>query len=243
MAKAKGFQFKQFFVAHDQCAMKVNTDSIILGSWCEPVASQRILDIGTGSGLLALMLAQKTAATAAITAIEIDEAAYRQANDNVEASPWAERLQVIHGNLLAYRPAQPFDFIVTNPPYFAGATKNSAAYHQQSKERHTARQEDALDIDGLFGWSQTHLADDGKMAMVFPYAREAYLLENASNNGFYVHNKLLIHASPALPPYLGAYLFGRTENEQTVQSMTIRTQSGEYTDAYRKLCKDFYLKF
>ena len=112
----EAFQFKQFTIRHDRCAMKVGTDGVLLGAWANAKGKQHILDIGTGSGLIALMLAQRT--DAMITGIEIDPASAAQAQENVAASPWAYRLQIVATDIAGYTSYQAFDLIVSNPPFF-----------------------------------------------------------------------------------------------------------------------------
>ena len=115
------FQFKQFTVWHDQCAMKVGTDGVLLGAWASVERARRILDIGTGTGLVALMLAQRSLPDAKIVALEIDEAAAGQARENVARSPWQERIEVVQADFKKYRSSDKFDVIVSNPPYIPAA--------------------------------------------------------------------------------------------------------------------------
>ncbi len=117
MGRNSGFTFKQFHVAHDRCAMKVGTDGILLGAWAPVTNARRILDIGSGSGLIALMLAQRSPADCRIDAVELDSNAARQARENAAASPWHERVTVIESAIQTYQ-AAPYDLIVSNPPYF-----------------------------------------------------------------------------------------------------------------------------
>ena len=135
-----GFRFKQFQVNHDRCAMKVGTDGILLGAWADVAQAKRILDLGSGSGLIALMLAQRSCAESRICAVEIDPAAAQQARENALASPWREKIQVYQQDIDSFctQTAQRFDLIVANPPYFeAGIAcrddeRNTARYFTQS---------------------------------------------------------------------------------------------------------------
>ena len=111
------FQFKQFTIQQDQCAMKVGTDGVLLGAWVDLTNKKKCLDVGTGTGLIALMMAQRTA-EAHITAVEVDEEAVVQARRNVLNSPWKDRVEMVHCNFLSFQPNQKFDSIVSNPPYF-----------------------------------------------------------------------------------------------------------------------------
>jgi HemK-like putative methylase len=114
--RGKGFTFKQFYIDHSRCAMKVGTDGTLLGAWAEVPAEGRILDIGTGTGLIAIMAAQRTS-SARITAIDIDSACIEQARENVAATEWHERIEVTHSSLQEFASAEPFDMIISNPPY------------------------------------------------------------------------------------------------------------------------------
>lgn len=135
-----GFRFKQFQVNHDRCAMKVGTDGILLGAWADVTQAKQILDLGSGSGLIALMLAQRSSTESRICAVEIDPAAAQQARENTLASPWREKIQVYQQDIDSFctQTAQRFDLIVANPPYFeAGIAcrddeRNTARYFTQS---------------------------------------------------------------------------------------------------------------
>ena len=126
------FRCKQFTVRQEKCAMKVNTDSLILGSWVSTDRSSSFLDIGTGSGILALMLAQKSAPTATVEAVEIDENALQQAKQNVATSQWPNKITILQTDVASYTPLRCFDVIVSNPPYFDEVNGRSRGYQLQS---------------------------------------------------------------------------------------------------------------
>ena len=130
-----GFTFKQFFVAHDRCAMKVGTDGILLGAWAPVAGVKRILDIGTGSGLVALMLAQRTEEHVIIDAVELDAQAAEQASDNMAESPWAARMKVECADVLAWAPEQTarYDLIVSNPPYYEPGVECGTPEREQAR--------------------------------------------------------------------------------------------------------------
>ena len=148
-----GFTFKQFFVAHDRCAMKVGTDGILLGAWAPVAGVKRILDIGTGSGLVALMLAQRTEEHVTIDAVELDAQAAEQASENVAESPWASRMRVECADILAWAPEQTarYDLIVSNPPYYEPGVECG------SPEREQARYTSSLDHKALLTSGRTDL--------------------------------------------------------------------------------------
>ncbi len=135
---AKPFYFKQFTVQQDRCAMKIGTDGVLLGAWAEVTGARQVLDIGTGSGVIALMLAQR-AEKALIHAVEVDEDAYGQACENVQAAPWAGRMSVFHAAIQDYvqTSGQQYDLIVSNPPFFSGGT--FSASQDRNSVRHTVK--------------------------------------------------------------------------------------------------------
>ena len=157
------FQFKQFTVWHDKCAMKVGTDGVLLGAWTPVKSSVRILDIGTGTGLVALMLAQRS--TASITALEIDEAAAAQATENINRSPWKNRIEVIQQDFKHYSSKNgisKFDTIVSNPPYFNASLKCS------DEQRNKARHNDSLTYEELLAGVSGLLSQEGTFTIVIP---------------------------------------------------------------------------
>lgn len=152
-----GFTFKQFFVAHDRCAMKVGTDGILLGAWAPVAGVKRILDIGTGSGLQALMLAQRTEEHVTIDAVELDPQASRQASENAADSPWAERIRVECADVLTWAPEQTarYDLIVSNPPYFTPGVECG------TPEREQARYTGSLDHKALLTSAAELILEEG----------------------------------------------------------------------------------
>ena len=156
----EAFQFKQFTIRHDRCAMKVGTDGVLLGAWANAKGKQRILDIGTGSGLIALMLAQRT--DAMITGIEIDPASATQAQENAAASPWADRLQIVATDIAGYTSYQAFDLIVSNPPFFNEMLLPPGAARSQA--RHTQ----ALTFEALLFHVQRLLSPEGSFCAILP---------------------------------------------------------------------------
>ncbi len=159
-----GFRFKKFMIMHDQCAMKVGTDGVLLGAWVDVPATGAILDVGTGSGLIAIMCAQRT--EAAVHGIEIDEKAYRQAEDNKNKCPWKNRISIWHDSLQHFTAVTTlqFDLIVSNPPYFRKSLKSPL------KERTWARHDDKLDYESLLFYSSQLLRPDGRLAIILPAA-------------------------------------------------------------------------
>lgn len=167
------FQFKQFAVADELCAMKVGTDGVLIGAWADVEGDSRILDLGTGSGLIALMLAQRNS-EAEILALDIDEQATIQAQHNFELSPWAKRLSVVNVNVCDYVTERKFSHIVTNPPYFVDSLHSSDA--ARTAARHTA----SLSFAQIVASSERLLEPEGKLSVILPtdvaslFRREAF---------------------------------------------------------------------
>ncbi|WP_417616510.1 tRNA1(Val) (adenine(37)-N6)-methyltransferase [Oceanisphaera sp.] len=231
----RGFTFKQFHINHDQCAMKVGTDGILLGAWANTGAARRILDIGTGSGLVALMLAQRTNPEVSITGLELDEAAALQAADNVQASPWPEKVDIVQGALQQYQ-ATPFDLIVSNPPYFT---------HGQDFEnpaRGQARHTGSLSLAELFSHSRRLLSPEGSLMLVLPGQAMDEALAQAAENGFYVAEKLAVITKEG--KVAGRFLLCLTRIKCCTleDELVINTKHNAYSDAYVSLVSPFYLK-
>ena len=240
------FRFRQFEVAHDRSSMRVNTDAVLLGAWCPlpdadatSEATTRMLDVGTGSGVIALMLAQRCP-SAAITAIDIDEPSVLQAADNFRHSPWSDRLSAQHISLqsLASQPSTPskgedsYHLIVSNPPYFRNALRNPDPTRSQA--RHT----DTLSFDELCRSASLLLTDGGILALVLPADAEEDILTSGARYGLYPTHLTRVHTRTDLPPkriLLALQKQSQYVNHHAVDSLSIGS------DEYRALCGEFYL--
>ena len=230
-----GFKFKQFAVEQDDVAMKVGTDGVLLGAWAECEGARRILDIGTGTGVIALQMAQRNP-TAQVQAVEIDETAARRARANFDNSPWAERLEVEQTPVQEFSPAEKFDLIISNPPYFVDSLLPPDA------KRSTARHTHDLTFEELDRAVCRLLAENGKFALILPVTEfEKYLSLTLLH---------LIRRCDICPIEGGATKrvmgeFAKQKpTEMAYENIAIeRGQRGDYTDEYRALTKDFYLKF
>ena len=156
------FQFKQFTVWHDKCAMKVGTDGVLLGAWTSVESAHRILDIGTGTGLVALMLAQRSLPDANIVALEIDEAAVGQARENIIRSPWKERVEVVQADFRKYRSSDKFDVMVSNPAFLVDSLECP------DRQRAAARLNDSLTYEDLLEGVSGLLTENGFFTVVIP---------------------------------------------------------------------------
>ena len=235
MGRNSGFTFKQFHVAHDRCAMKVGTDGILLGAWAPVTNVRRILDIGSGSGLIALMLAQRSPADCRIDAVELDSNAARQARENAAASPWHERVTVIESAIQTYQ-AAPYDLIVSNPPYFpAGQTLRDPA---RALARHTG----GLDPRGLLAASDRLLSRTGQLALVLPTAMADEILCISSSYDLYERCYLAVTTREGKEANRVLLLLGRGLNKCERGEIVIHSATGGYSDRYIQLTSPFYLK-
>lgn len=235
------FRFKQFEVQQDQCAMKVGTDGVLLGSWVNCETATSILDIGTGTGLIALMLAQRNK-NAIITGVEIDHAAALQAQSNCKQSIWDNRLIIknIPIQEIARKRSKKFDLIVSNPPFF------ELTRFQTNLTRKQARQEQTLTLSDLVSNAFDLLASHGCFALIFPSEREQYLIEVARQYGFFVHRKRYVKGSNQSPIKRVLIEFYLGKGQQTIVEPVLiiePTKRHEYSTDYRSLTKEFYLKF
>lgn len=228
------FRFKQFEVCHAGCAMKVGTDGVLLGAWAS--CQQRILDVGTGSGLIALMLAQRFEA-AQIDAIDIDGDAVRQATDNFAHSKWSNRLHCrqIAVQDLAKEDVR-YDAIVSNPPYFVDSLKNPNLHRQ------TARHTDTLSYEELLASCEHLLTADGVLSLILPAESEQVVLDTAKSVGLYPTRLVHVYSKPG-KPVKRILLELQKRNDQPCEEshFYIESATSPRSDEYTALTKDFYL--
>jgi len=231
------FSFKHFTVYHDKCAMKVGTDGVLLGAWADVRNAANILDIGTGSGLIALMLAQRSKAI--ITAIDIDENAVIQAKINVENSKWNDRIQLIEADLNTFcnTTKQQFDLIVSNPPYF----KNSLETPDLS--RTMARHASANFHHEIIFSAKKLLTDNGRLCLILPVNEGNDCIIFAQNNGLFCSKKVLVFPKPNSLAKRLLIEFSKQETTCYESEITIESEARHYySDEFCALVKDFYLK-
>lgn len=232
------FSFKQFAVHQDRCAMKVGTDGVLLGAWASLDATpDSILDIGAGTGLIALMLAQRSAAET-IDALEIDEAAYEQCVENFEASLWSGRLFCYHAGLEKFMVEweDTYDLIVCNPPYYSEDVSSG------NVSRDTARQNSALPFDQLLEGVLKLLSGDGIFATIIPFKEEEKFLALASKSGLHPQKITRIKGNPTAKIKRSLLQFGFAKAVVDTDELIIEIERHEYTPKYTILTQDFYLK-
>jgi tRNA1Val (adenine37-N6)-methyltransferase len=228
------FEFRQFRISQDQCAMKVSTDACIQGAWT-PATGNAILDIGTGTGLLALMLAQR-APQATIDALEFDIQAVLQARQNVEASPFAAQIRVHETDAKAWHADRHYDLILCNPPFFSNSLKGP------DSQRNRARHNDTLNQDDLAEMLSRFLHIKGIASVLLP-ASEAGNWEKAMGRHS-LHVRQILHIKPFADkvPNRVIYLCGREQVSQIIQhELIIYTEPGKYTTGFTELLRPYYL--
>jgi len=232
------FRFKQFTIHQDKCAMKVCTDACLFGAWSahhSPLATYRLLDIGTGTGLLSLMLAQKIDALK-IDAVEIDEAAASQAKENFESSPWKERLNIYNLSIQQFADSikTKYDLIISNPPFYESDLKSV------NKKRNLALHSVALKLETLIHIADALLKDDGNFFILLPYHRTENFMQLIRQK-FFIKEKIFVRQT-SKHSYFRSFFWLRKQPAATDESrIAIMDEAGKYTDEFIILLKDYYL--
>ena len=234
------FQFKQFQIKQERTAMKVGTDGVLLGAWVPLINNPfNILDIGAGTGLISLMLAQRSTAEQ-IDAIEIDEDAYEECVENFEASPWGDRVFCYHADLEEYtdelfEEEEEYDIIVSNPPFF------SENYSSGDQKRDQARFQEALPFDLLIESAQALLSNNGIFAVIIPYKEEANFIQLCESGGLFPLKITRVKGNPTSEIKRSLLAFTRIQQTPLETELTIEIERHNYTTEYVELTKNFYL--
>lgn len=230
------FQFKQFTIRQDRTAMKVGTDGVLLGAWANVQRAQSILDIGTGTGLIALMAAQRNT-HARIEAIEIEPNAFQQAKENSAASPWANRINITNVALQNYYPPITFDCIICNPPFFTQSTSSP------DQCRNLARHNDTLPYNELILHVCRLLQPDGQFHVILPATDAEKFIAQALFSGLYPLHITKIYPTPNKAAKRILIQFAPQYHQCTEDCLTLEVTHHQYTKEYMTLTKDFYLNF
>ncbi len=231
------FRFKQFNINDALCAMKVGTDGVLLGAWADVAGARRVLDAGCGSGLIALMVAQRNS-EAHITAIDIDEGAINQSNINVATSPWSERIEVLLADLRTYSLDEHYDHIVSNPPFF------NEALFSPNEQRAVARHSLTLSYDDIVVAAMRLLRPGGRLSLVLP-AAEAALFRRVAFGRMWLRRQLNIftHMGDMPKRVLMEFELSSEPIMPKVDDLSVYDTGGEYSEKYRRLTEEYYLKF
>lgn len=230
------FKFKQFTIEQELCAMKVGTDGVLIGAW-GAVGETRLLDIGCGSGLLAIMAAQRTEKLR-IDAIDIEESAIRQSLVNVDACPWSDRIAIHPTSLQDFKPDYRYDFIISNPPYFINSLKGG------SDARAIARHSNTLSYSDLAENVARLLSEEGIFSVIFPYLEANIFIVEAAKHSLYCIKRIDIKGTPTRATKRVMLQFSRLRKEIINDELIIEDGGRHgYTQKYRDLTKEFYMKF
>lgn len=231
---SRPFRFKQFTIRQEQTSQKVGTDGVLLGCWAR--GGRRILDIGTGTGLIALMMAQRFP-RASVVGIDIEQDAASEARRNVADSPWADRIEVLHCALADYLPGEPFDAIVSNPPFFVDALRCPDA------GRTVARHAVTLTLDELVEHSARLLGGTGTLSVILPYDQLESMTRTGREHGLHLARQLSVSTTPGAEPKRVLLEFGPEAPTGPVDVQHITLEDGHHgrSRAYAELARDFYL--
>lgn len=236
MRVADKFDFKQFSVYHDRSSIKVGTDAVLVGAWADVTQAKRILDVGTGSGVIALMLAQRTHETTQIDAIDISKNDCEQAQENIIRSPWPTRISILHKSLQLLENG-PYDLIVSNPPYFINS------YRPPTITRANARHAETLTHHELLFHAKRLLNPTGKVTVVLPFTEANQLQQTAELVGFHCTKRCTFQSRIDKPIERILLEYQLIENSTNEEKLVLYDGNSEWSVAYRALTKDFYLKF
>ena len=234
----KPFHFKQFKIYHEH-SFKVGTDGVLLGTWVDVKDKTKVLDIGTGSGLIPLIIAQRSLNTE-ITGVEIDELSFLEATENVKKSPWNNRITILHTTIqvFAEKSVNEFDLIVSNPPYFINSMKSG------NKKKNTARHTDSLSFEDLLKSAKKSLSSTGTLTLVLPKTEGDIFIETAKIYGFHLVRLTEVQSKKDKPieRLLMAFSFQKKELKKDNLIIQFETRNG-YTAEYRQLTEEFYTIF
>lgn len=231
------FTFKKFKVNQELAAMKVGLDAVLLGAWANGAKTTNILDVGCGTGLLSLMMAQRFA-EAQIHAIDIEDGALKQSAINFANSDFAERIRLTNISVqqLAKNSMQKYDAIVCNPPYFSKSLK------AQNHARNTARHDDSLSLHALIEACASLLNSEGILSLVLPIDKENELLKYAGLSGLFINRKMLVRHTFNKPVKRGYWQLSKREFATDTMCLNVK-EGADYSKAFKEITMDFYLKF
>jgi tRNA1Val (adenine37-N6)-methyltransferase len=233
------FQFKQFKINQENSSLKVCTDSCLFGAWMAKkienkiIQPEKILDIGSGTGLLSLMLAQKSKAQ--IDAVEINENSFLQTKENFNESQWSNKLQVFHCDIRNWSSNGKYDLIISNPPFFENDLKSA------DQNKNLAKHHDGLTFPELLISISKYCNEGGHFAILLPFHRIEFFKKLAKEENFYCQDELLVKQTPAHPFFRGMLLFGTQKENFSSTEITIKNKEDNYTERFNDLLKDYYL--
>lgn len=230
------FHFKQFSIEDSKSAMKVGTDAVLLGAWVNLKGVERILDVGTGCGIIALMLAQRTEDNVNIEGIEIDEPSFDQAHKNLEKIIWSNRVLFHHQSLQSFASPYKYDLIISNPPYFINSQLPPTSH--RAKARHTT----SLSYEELIQHSIRLLSLKGRLAVILPYEEGKKFISLASMEGLFCNRELAFFSRQGKPQERWLMEFSFDASPIQKEKLILHSEGESWSDDYKNLTMEFYLK-
>ncbi len=235
--KTSEFYFKRFSVQHDRSTMKVGTDAVLLGAWVDVTNSKQILEVGTGSGVIALMVAQRSSNDTTIDAIEIDTESANQAKENADKSPWPKKINIQQSSFQNWNPKKRYDLIISNPPFFSKSLLPPDSI--RSRARHSV----ALTPQELLKHSKELLSINGRLAIILPFNEGNQFIEEASKFGFYRNKQTEFFTRKGKPQERWLLEFSFQEKPASFSSITLYDKQNNISKEYKQLTSEFYLNF
>lgn len=240
MGRNNYFQFKQFKIVQERAAMKVGTDGVLLGAWVNISRAKSILDVGAGTGVISLMMAQRSTENVKITGIEIEKNAAKEAEENARNSPWNNRIFIQNTPFQEFSKtsSEPFDLIVSNPPFFTNSQKSKCEWLAMAKHNHL------LPLSELAGSSAKLLAPAGKLAVILPVNQANEFIQECMNEKLFLQRFTVVRPNNFKKPHRYLMEFGRSKPVLKTETLCIHTDDGtDFTEQYKTLTREFYLNF
>jgi tRNA1Val (adenine37-N6)-methyltransferase len=230
------FEFKQFSVNQEGCAMRINTDGVLLGAMTDHSNVSSVLDIGTGTGVIALMMAQKFP-NAHVYAVEIDKQASERAKENFENSSFSERLTIINSDIFQWKNDMRFDLIVSNPPFYINSL------HNPDQRRKVAKHTDVEFFQGMFKFAADQLEQHGTLQIIVPVELLDKLIEEGKSNGLHLQKQIDIQSFTDSQPFRSILSFGRENLKMVQNNFIIYKERSQHSDSYKNILKPYFLAF
>lgn len=233
MNSPSAFQFQKFAIKQEHCAMKIGIDSVLLGAWCPIDNASTILDVGTGTGILSLMLAQRTSSH--IDAIEIEKDAFQEANENISNSIYSQKISVFHCALQEFKTKSSYDLIISNPPYYNGTLLS------ENKNRNLARHQTSLNYDEFIKFCADLLSPTGRLVFILPTLASTEISVLAEKYRLSIKNKTYVYGKQGKEAKRCLFILQKTPCHSEESRITIRNNYNRYSKEFQELTRDFYL--